>query len=232
MPIVQDQSAMARFYTADCNEKLADGLATFDVRIVDKTCWEWDAFVRLCQNAARNPAAFKVPQLDPHFLQHARAIDSVILLAAFSDDVIASGWLFAAGRPVSQCLLYVENGTLPRHTGAAQAVLHHAGSLLAGMGSKAICLGGGQTARRDDPLFAFKMGFGAQAIDFPVGYWTHEPVALRALYAQAEAFDLSVHDQPKFLRYRLAKPFAAGRMKPDSQPFETAEFAAVERVSP
>jgi hypothetical protein len=231
MPIQQDQSAMTKFYTPDCNEKLALGLASFDVRVVNKTSWEWDAFVRLYQNTARNPAALGLPQLDDRFFQQAREIDSVILMCAYSDDVIASAWLFVAGRPVSHCLLSIDNGKLPCHTGASQAVLHTAGQLLAGMGSKAICLGGGKTTRRDDPLFAFKMSFGAQAIDFPVGLWTHEPVALRALDAQAAAFDFSIHRQSIFLRYRLAKPFAAGRMAPNLQAFETAPLFAAERAS-
>lgn len=102
-----------------------------------------------------------------------------VLSVMDGDDRLSMG-LFLFGPKRAE---YHLSGTLQanRHSGATNLLLHAAAQAAQSAGCLTLYLGGGTSARPDDPLLRFKESFATSSLTFRIGYRIHDPSAYAGL---------------------------------------------------
>lgn len=116
---------------------------------------------------------------DAYFEGLLRLPGARVLSVLHGDDRLSMGlFLFGARRAE-----YHLSGTLQpsRQSGATNLLLHAAAQAAQSSGCLTLYLGGGTSARPDDPLLRFKESFAAPSLTFRVGHRIHDPVAYAGL---------------------------------------------------
>ena len=208
-----DHEAMLATYARDCRTKVRKGLRRYEHRELLKSSPEWDLFVAMYRRSMQALGANPAWLFDSAFFERLRNSPRCLLLGTFAGDAPLTLSTFLLGRKTGYFFLCCNNYDVQSRAGASNSNMHFAAIEVRRHGCDWLCLGGGNSEDRQDPLMRFKMSLAREIRPLPLGFFCHNQEKLDELYAQADSESPEAASSRLFLRYRLAPSFRAGRMK-------------------
>lgn len=139
-----------------------------------------DRFPEFYRRCMREIGANNFYLFSDAYFEHLLRLPGARVLSVLHGDERLSMGLFLFGPKRAE---YHLSGTLQasRQSGATNLLLHAAAQAAKSFGCLTLYLGGGISARSDDPLLRFKESFAAPSLTFRIGHRIHDPAAYAGL---------------------------------------------------